>query len=459
MTRNAGTIPARMPPRKPRQEAPQLRAAAPRLRPALKYPKLPLVKILAIGVPVLAVIYALSWASMPVAALVYALVYMAFASANPKLALVAVFASAPFIQDLDGGGPFRMSIGEINLALTVPVCILTCMGQNRPIRMGPPAVPIFLYLGLCLVSSLLHWDSEALTAYLQMTVYLVGAVLVFASFVRDPLDMHLCLDAAVIVGTVLAICALATDFGFPAMNKNAWGAITSTLVVIAMELWFATPSRSRRRLLMLAVLLLVTVLFLSLSRGSWLGALVGVSTVLLLRRQFKTLVRLLLVVGPLLAVLWISLPQEQKEYALGFDAGRANIASRIDTIATCKKLFFEHPLFGVGVSLRKEVDATNLVLITLAESGVFGLGLFLWMQATVLRMVWRTQKLLPRTHPLYTLLAAGAGMIACRMGHGLVDHYWSRGPILEAWAGVGMIVAVAACVRRPVPVARRKKSI
>ncbi|HVS70150.1 MAG TPA: hypothetical protein VHQ47_02730 [Phycisphaerae bacterium] len=448
MTRNAGTLPARMQ---------HVRAAAPQLRPAVKYPKLPLLKLLAIGVPVLGAIYALSWASMPVAALAYALVYMAFASANPKLALVLVFASAPFIQDLDGGGPFRMSIGEINLALTVPICILTCLGQSRPIRMGPPAVPIFLYLGLCLVSSLLHWDSEALTAYLQMTVYLVGAVLVFASFLRDPLDMHMCLDAAVIVGTGLAICALVTDFGFPAMNKNAWGAITSTLVVIAMELWFATPSRSRRRWLLVAVVLLVTVLFFSLSRGSWLGAITGISTVLILRRQFKTLVRLLLVVIPLIAILWTTLPQGDRDYALGFDPSRANIAARIDTIATCKKLFLGNPVFGVGVRLRKEVDATNLVLITLAETGVVGLGLFLWMQAMVLRMVWRTQKLLPRTHPLYTLLAAGAGMIACRLGHGLVDHYWSRGPILQAWAGVGMIVAVAACVRRPAAIPRRKK--
>jgi O-antigen ligase len=433
------------------------RAAAPQLRPAVKYPKLPLLKLLAIGVPVLGAIYALSWASMPVAALAYALVYMAFASANPKLALVLVFASAPFIQDLDGGGPFRMSIGEINLALTVPVCILTCLGQNRPLRMGPPAIPIFLYLGLCLVSSLLHWDPEALTAYLQMTVYLVGAVLVFASFVRDPLDMHMCLDAAVIVGTGLAICGLVSDFAFPAMHKNAWGAIMSTLVVIAMELWFATPSKSRRRWLVVAVLLMVTVLFLSLSRGSWLGAILGVSTVLGLRRQFKTLMRLLLVITPLIAVLWITLPAEQKQYALGFDTYRENIAARIDTIATCKKLFFEHPIVGVGVSLRKEIDATNLVLVTLAETGVLGLVLFLWMQGMVFRMVWRTQKLLPQAHPLYTLLAVGAGMIACRMGHGLVDHYWSRGPILQAWAGVGMIVAVAAYVRRPAIAAQRKK--
>jgi O-antigen ligase len=288
-----------------------------------------------------------------------------------------------------------------------------------------------------------------------MTVYLVGAVLVFASFLRDPLDMHMCLDAAVIVGTGLAICALVTDFGFPALHKNAWGGLMATIVVIGMELWFATPNRSRRRWLMVAVLLMVTVLFLSLSRGSWMGAIIGVSTVLALRRQFKTMMRLLLVIGPLIAVLWFALPKEDKDYALGFGVERANIAARIDTIATCKKLFLQHPVFGVGVSLRKEVDATNVVLVTLAETGVIGLGLFLWMHGMVLRMVWRTQKLLPRVHPLYSLLATGAGMIACQLGHGLVDHYWSRGAVLQAWAGVGMIVAISACVRRPAAPARR----
>ena len=266
----------------------------------------------------------------------------------------------------------------------------------------------------------------------------------------------MCLDAAVLVGAVLAVCGLVSDFSFPALHKNAWGGLMSTLVIIAMELWFATPVRARRRKLMVAVLLMVTVLFLSLSRGAWLGAIAGVSTLIFLRRQFKMLTRLLLVVVPLVAALWILLPQGDKDYALGFDADRANIAGRIDTIATCKQLFLNNPVLGVGVSLRKEVDATNVILVTLAETGILGLGLFIWLHVTILRMVWKTQKLIPREHPLYSLLAVGAGMIICRLAHGSVDHYWSRGAILQAWGGVGMIVAVAAHLRKPSLSVRRK---
>jgi hypothetical protein len=36
------------------------------------------------------------------------------------------------------------------------------------------------------------------------------------------------------------------------------------------------------------------------------------------------------------------------------------------------------------------------------------------------------------------LLALGAALVVSRLAHGLVDHYWSRGAIMIAWAAAGM---------------------
>jgi hypothetical protein len=53
-------------------------------------------------------------------------------------------------------------------------------------------------------------------------------------------------------------------------------------------------------------------------------------------------------------------------------------------------------------------------------------------------MVWKTQKRLRRSDPLYSSVAIGGALMFGRLIHGMVDHYWSRGAITIAWAGAGM---------------------
>jgi hypothetical protein len=33
-------------------------------------------------------------------------------------------------------------------------------------------------------------------------------------------------------------------------------------------------------------------------------------------------------------------------------------------------------------------------------------------------------------------------LLFCQFTHGLVDHYWSRGAIMAAWAAAGMAIGV-----------------
>ena len=104
-------------------------------------------------------------------------------------------------------------------------------------------------------------------------------------------------------------------------------------------------------------------------------------------------------------------------------------------------------MFGVGVGLRKEYDATNIVWLTLAETGVLGLGAFLLLHAGILRMVWTTQRHLHRSDPLFSAAALGAALVTGKFIHGLVDHYWSRGPLLISWAAAGMATHAYFAVR------------
>jgi hypothetical protein len=63
-------------------------------------------------------------------------------------------------------------------------------------------------------------------------------------------------------------------------------------------------------------------------------------------------------------------------------------------------------------------------------------------------MAWKAQRGLERTGVLYSLVAVGGALMVGRLAHGMVDHYWSRGGTMLAWAGVGMAVGVYLAMRR-----------
>ena len=194
---------------------------------------------------------------------------------------------------------------------------------------------------------------------------------------------------------------------------------------------------------MIAMLLVSAVLLLAVSRGAWLGTVAGIFALFGLRAQYGRMLRLLLILAPAIALLWAFMPTQQKEYALGFGAERENIKLRLDTIDFTWKTFLSSPIIGKGVALRKEIDATNLATVTLAETGVLGFAAFVALQIAVCRTVWRTWQKLPPGSAYSSPVALGGALTLARLVHGMVDHYWSRGAITQAWAAVGMTILIS----------------
>ena len=370
-----------------------------------------------------------------VAAAFYAVIFWCVTLSRPGLALALVLALAPFQNDLSGGGPVKFSIAEINLLLALPVMFL----RAPRLVIGPVILPVLLYFGFCAVSSALHWRETTLVCMVQMAIYLFGAVALFASLPRTTADFKLALNGFVCIGVFLGLVMVITRSNYVlGLHKNGVGASLAGALLVALELWFAAEPGKRRRLLAGALAIIGAGLLMSLSRGSWLGAICGVAVLLTLRRQFALFLRAVLVLVPVIAIAWQLLPQESRDNATGFERGRNNIEARYESIEIARGYFNADPLLGSGVGLRKEYDATSLVWLTLAETGVFGLGALALIHLVFLRMVWRAQKLVARDDELFTLLALGAALVVSRLAHGLVDHYWSRGAIMIAWAAAGM---------------------
>lgn len=417
---------------------------APALLPTPVQPvRFPLALVTGFLLLFMAVLLMAGGAPIPLIGLTYAVAFWLVAWSAPHLALAFVFCSAPFQQDLSGGSAAKFSIAEINLLLTLPILLLRSLLRLRIPSLGPIGIPVLLYLLLSLGSSLQNWQGlAAIRALVQMGVYLVAAVMLFASFARREEDLLKVLGAFVYVGVFLAFMVLATQQNYVlGLHKNGIGASLACALVVTLELWFAAEAGKRKQFLLLALAVMAGALVLTLSRGAWVGALGGLATITVLRRQFSLLLRAGVVLAIVAPLCWQLVPQEQRVYAFDFDRKRFNIRTRHANAEAAKRQFLTRPLTGVGVGLRKSLDATNVFWFTLAETGILGLGAFLLIHAVFFWMLWRAQGAFSRSDPLYSLLAVGGALVLSKLLHGMVDHYWSRGHLLLAWSSAGMATA------------------
>jgi len=372
-------------------------------------------------------------------ALLYAVGFVLVAWRFPAVALLLIFAVAPFQNDLSGGGGARFSLAEINLMLTLPVLYVHWLRGGRTPHVGPILVPVLLYFAVCAISSLIHWDgATALISLAQMFLYLVVAVMVFCVFAPDPQQYRPAFHALVGVGVFLAVAGLATNYWFIGLNKNGIADSLSVAFLVGVELILTAETRRRRQILGGALLVIAAGLLFSLSRGAWLGTLSGVVFVFALRRQLPRLFQIGLLLLPLVVLFWFALPQSSRDYTTGFGQEHYNIKLRYDSIDLAEKYFHQSPIYGMGVGLRKDYDATNVLLMTLAETGVLGCAGFLLVHLAFYKMIWKTQSRIAPSEALFSLLCVGGALVANKFVHGLVDHYWSRGALMVTWASAGM---------------------
>jgi len=392
----------------------------------------------------------------------FVVIFWMLAWSNPKLILLLIFASAPFQNDLGDpganandaapagqGGGTHYSFTEVAFALAAPMFVARQLVRKRTFILGPVAITAIFYLGVSLFSQIMNWNEfydhnkDGITAIAQMILYTQVAVCMFCCYPDQPSDAFPALYALVVVGVFLSIAGFATGSNyFLGLHKNGVGSSMAACAVVAVELWFAARDPRRKMWMGIASFVIFAGLISTLSRGAWIATFVGVMIILGMRGEMKLLGKIALMVVPLFIATYFSLSQENRDYIFGFDASRTNIKDRLTTIDTSKMLFERQPIYGVGVQLRKEYDATDIFWVTLAETGVLGLVSFVAIYFAVGWMTVQTCRRLSRDDPLFTFCVLGAALSYGRVMHGMVDHYWSRGAITTAWGAVGLATAV-----------------
>ena len=393
-------------------------------------------RLIVLAASLLAVIATIHLFDRRVAGVVYLIIFELLGFVRLDLALALTFAAVPFQQDI-GGLPIKLSLAELNLVvLIVPLYL-----RSRSLPVATKLIiPSAAYLAFAVLVTMSKLDSVAVKSLIQMILYIIVAVGVFANSQLNARAFVRCFDALVIITVPLCIAGIVTGFSAFGIHKNAWGASLSLAVVISFELLQTCGTPERRNWYRIALVILTLGLVLTVSRGGWLAAMIGVATLLSLRRDWQTLQRLAIAVVPIALIGWFLLPENLQEYAVGFEKSRYNIQMRWKSIDLALHHFHQSPWFGVGVGLRKQYDATNVALLTLAETGVVGLFLFLLIHANMAWFIWQGHKLLERDSIAFSCFALGGALVAARLAHGMVDHYWSRGAVLAAWAAAGMAI-------------------
>ena len=371
---------------------------------------------------------------------VYACFFWALCLLRPGWALALTFACAPFPNELLGeSSPLKFSLAEVNLLLSVPILLL----RGKRWVGGSVLLASLGYIGVGLGCSLLNWRSTTLMALIQVALYLIYAVALYGTLAKSEDDYRTCFHGFIASSLVLAVAVTVSGSAFVfGIHKNNCGSAISAALLISLELWFQARTRGWRTVYQLACLVLGIGLVTSVSRGSWLAAVVGMLVIFALRRQFVLMLRTMVVLTVLAAACWSILPQEKKDYVMGLSKDDWNIKMRYQSRDFAMEQFEKSPVVGVGVGLRKEYDATNFVFCTLAETGVVGLAAFSLLMGVVGWNIWQTHRKVPRKSFSFSVLAIAGALLLGKLAHGMVDHYWVRGTLMAAWASAGMVMRV-----------------
>lgn len=378
----------------------------------------------------------------------YAAVCLWIAITRPGAGLALILGGIPFTHNVSPG-VVNLSISEVALVFIGGRALIS--GRAKLI---PVILPIAAYLIVCLLSSAVEFRGRsAIVSFVQMGVYLVLALATFSAYGSTIRPVILALVAMVGTSTVLALIMVFQGGGgfLFGIHKNSIGATTATSTVIAVEMYFRCKAArdrvwSRRWLAMIIALSIG--LFLTLSRGAWASTVIAVLVLSIARREWKVLIQLGIVILPMLVVGFFLLSDRFQEYILGSaDTSTHSYGTRSANAEIAMSYFEQNRLIGSGLGLRKENDATNIVLFTLAETGILGLATFLSIHIVAIYVAFKKRLRVDLRSPGFTIIILSAALLLGRFGHGLVDHYWSRGAITATWALVGAMLAVPTLAR------------
>jgi O-antigen ligase len=436
----------------------------------------------AVGVVVLGVagaaLAALGARTTPVAMLLpLALLGIPLLFWRPVLAPLLVL-GAIALGDVDLPGPLPFQLLDAVVLGVVGIVVLGRLADGLPpfpwVRPAGWAVAL---VGGAAVSAALAADRGA--AVKQLGVLTAGVLLAFAvvGVVERLDDVRLIERAVVAIGGGICAAALpsagdlqASYAGAVVANRatsvfvdpNELGAFAAVVLVMACGLGLASRQRWERLLAAASGALALTALLLSLSRGAWFGAVLGIIGLAVLlpsaRRRIGFLVIAAIAAASVLLALAPGSPAKVAEERLGTLTSPTANPDELRPLAwrLALDLVGQHPLLGIGPGgfpaaadladrgeIAGAVHAHNIVLTVAAEGGLVGVVLLLGFGVGLATTTWRRVRSDLGVDPSdAAVLAAPAAALLVFVGQGFVDFtFRNSGLLLLAWMLAGLVLA------------------
>jgi O-antigen ligase len=239
------------------------------------------------------------------------------------------------------------------------------------------------------------------------------------------------------------------------VNPNLLGSLLILITAVTAGQLFSTRPAFPRWMLWGMVPVMGLCLYLTYSRGSLLGLVVGLGFISILRY------RKLLLVMAVAGIVFLMLPATQTYIAHFIEGIRGeDLATqmRFGEYKDALILISRYPWLGVGFAGTPDIDlyigVSNVYLMIAEQTGLIGLALFLTVMGVVFRVLWRAWRGMTRPEHEGTLLGFAAALLGIMVG-GLLDHYFFNldfpHSISLFWIYVGLAVTTARLATMPKP--------
>jgi O-antigen ligase len=368
-------------------------------------------------------------------------------------ALLLPLCLVPFA--VNAGGLYASASDLLTVGLGCCLLLATAVGFERQQFANALTLPAATFVAWTAMSA--SWAAQPLKALVDAGQRLEFTVLGVALVAALPLNgrhIRRTLVGFVIGATALGLTTIVVGFAehrfigvYPlGVHKNAAGSLLSYGLLTAVGLRLTAPAEARSRRLAAGGLVTLTGLVFTGSRGAWVGTLVAVAAMVVLRRRHLLWpVASITVVAVLLFLL--VLPPDALAERAGFDERYSTAGVRADTWEDGVRTIAAHPVLGIGAGnfiaridgKAFQADPNNVVLLTWAETGLPGLLLLLWLVMASIRLGWGNAVADPGPSAQAAASQIGVALLVSAVVHGQFDVFWTRGTGLAAFIGVGLI--------------------
>jgi hypothetical protein len=379
------------------------------------------------------------------------LIVAALAFASPTLALAALGAALPEVQDVTGGHlGLHIAASDVLLVLIGAQLIAHAVTSQR--RAGilaslrPVRAAALQYSWMIIILLALHPGFGSAAKSFQR-FELFGLPLIVGAYIALRREYLLVLRAYVCATTILAaVWPLLNAQGLTGqLDKNATGQFIASAILLLVAV------RALRNLLP-CLPILVAGLALTESRGAILGLMIGIAvlSVVLGDRSRRVLFTRTLVVLLTGIALYQLLPSDVTARLTSFSgaagtSGAYNIDVRFQYARDAERIIESHPWIGIGVGNyqagtpaggTQTTDPHDVILLEAAEGGYIFAASFVLLIGGIALALWRLRWV--------ELAPAAAAVLLAATVHGLVDVYWVRGTPVLGFLLVGMTCGLAA---------------